>query len=423
MSYNLQSHQRFSPIHCLQCFHSQLPSAFFSRSKRVSKTSAFEYKNRLSGHKGPVLCLSATDDGKLLASGGADGVRIWSLQTNGQLKGPTGAGTRGATTALTWISRTDDPDEALFYGTQSGALVCWKQRSAGRTETEEFEERFVLNMAQSSEITGIDFDADGGRLVVCNRNAVVQLLWTGPIDESVTAHAYRITGRALRPYSISNQPVTDSATPATNLSPLFSVTLDNIVPKSVAFGSKANDRKVIVFGLYDGAVVFLSHELGRIEGQPMAVGGPIGNAILDAGKGVFAIDDPAQGVGLYRMDCTRLRTFPVKVHKTWRPRQICFGEDCRSGEAVDELTVGRNEWVQTVLSSIVAANSKDTEEGTDIVVWRKRLGRRANMESESRLQVPFFLHATGHDCGDCGLHHPERDGIDSIGWVVQRQGA
>jgi len=92
---------------------------------------------------------------------------------------------------------------------------------------------------------------------------------------------------------------------------------------------------------------------------------------LDAGKGVFAIDDPAQGVGLYRMDCIRLRTFPVKVHKTWRPRQICFGEDCkliisgsdhgvvyvfdrRSGEAVDELTVGRNEWVQTVLVSAVS---------------------------------------------------------------------
>jgi len=85
----------------------------------------------------------------------------------------------------------------------------------------EFEERFVLNMAQSSEITGIDFDADGGRLVVCNRNAVVQLYGLDPLM---------------------------------NLSPLFSVTLDNIVPKSVAFGSKANDCKVIVFGLYDGAV-------------------------------------------------------------------------------------------------------------------------------------------------------------------------
>jgi len=84
----------------------------------------------------------------------------------------------------------------------------------------EFEERFVLNMAQSSEITGIDFDADGGRLVVCNRNAVVQLYGLDPLM---------------------------------NLSPLFSITLDNVL-KSVALGSKANDHKVIVFGLYDGAV-------------------------------------------------------------------------------------------------------------------------------------------------------------------------
>ncbi|KAE9393898.1 hypothetical protein BT96DRAFT_923807 [Gymnopus androsaceus JB14] len=183
----------------------------------------------------------------------------------------------------------------------------------------------------------------------------------------------------------------------------------------------------------------------------MAVGGPmyvqVYFSFLDAGKGVFAIDDPAQGVGLYRMDCTRLRTFPVKVHKTWRPRQICFGEDCkliisgsdhgvvyvfdrRSGEAVDELTEGRNEWVQTVLatsiegqSSIVAANSKDTEEGTDIVVWRKRLGRRANMESESRRRYLSFFMQLVMIAATVGFII--QNGMVSIllAWVVQRQGA
>jgi len=43
-------------------------------------------------------------------------------------------------------------------------------------------------------------------------------------------------------------------------------------------------------------------------------------------------------------------------------------------------------------SSIVAAYSKDTEEGTDIVVWRKRLGRRTGMKSESRRRyLSFFM--------------------------------
>ncbi|KAE9402074.1 hypothetical protein BT96DRAFT_918442 [Gymnopus androsaceus JB14] len=165
----------------------------------------------------------------------------------------------------------------------------------------------------------------------------------------------------------------------------------------------------------------------------MAVGGPIGNAVLDPGKGVFAIDDPAQGIGLYRMDCTRLRTFPVKVHKTWRPRQICFGEDCkliisgsdhgvvyvfdrRSGEAVDELTVGRNEWVQTVLatsiegqSSIIAANSKDMEEGTNIV-------------SESRRRYLSFFMQLVMIAATVGFII--QNGMVSIllAWVVQRQG-
>ena len=40
---------------------------------------------------------------------------------------PSAAGSRGAATALVWIKREDDPDEVLFYGTQNGYLICWKQ--------------------------------------------------------------------------------------------------------------------------------------------------------------------------------------------------------------------------------------------------------------------------------------------------------
>ena len=42
-------------------------------------------------------------------------------------------------------------------------------------------------------------------------------------------------------------------------------------------------------------------------------------------------------------------------------------------------------------SFVIAAQSKDTEEGTDIIVWRKRLGRRASIESESHHKYFNFV--------------------------------
>jgi hypothetical protein len=75
---------------------------------------------------------------------------------------------------------------------------------------------------------------------------------------------------------------------------------------------------------------------------------------------VFCLDDPLQGVGLYRLDSgARIRTYPVAAKKTPRPRQVTFAEDCsvilsgsdhgivyifdrRSGHTVDMLKAGDN---------------------------------------------------------------------------------
>lgn len=42
------------------------------------------------------------------------------------LESPVGAGNRGATTAIAWVRREDEPEDGLIYGTQNGHLVCWK---------------------------------------------------------------------------------------------------------------------------------------------------------------------------------------------------------------------------------------------------------------------------------------------------------
>jgi hypothetical protein len=40
---------------------------------------------------------------------------------------PANGGLRGATTAITWTNRDDEPGDILFYGTINGYLVSWQQ--------------------------------------------------------------------------------------------------------------------------------------------------------------------------------------------------------------------------------------------------------------------------------------------------------
>lgn len=86
-------------------------------------------------------------------------------------------------------------------------------------------------------------------------------------------------------------------------------------------------------------------------------------------KGVFCIDDPAQGAALYRLHSgARVKTYPVSVTRSMRERQVVFAEDCslivigsdhgsvyvfdrRSGDVLDKLEISGGNWVQTVTVS------------------------------------------------------------------------
>ena len=65
----------------------------------------------------------------------ADGTRVWDLKTMQELRAPSGSGIRGATSAIAWIKRADDPGEALFVGTQEGYLACWRQGKVSKSYT------------------------------------------------------------------------------------------------------------------------------------------------------------------------------------------------------------------------------------------------------------------------------------------------
>ncbi|KAF7335606.1 hypothetical protein MVEN_02215200 [Mycena venus] len=116
--------------------------SFLLSRKPSSQKNNYVCRGTLRGHSGPVLSLAATDDGKLLASGAADGTRVWDLQTMQEMCGPSSGGVMGATTSM------GAPD---------------------------FEEFFCGQLTKPGEVTGLAFDPLSNRLAVCNRNGIVQV--------------------------------------------------------------------------------------------------------------------------------------------------------------------------------------------------------------------------------------------------------
>lgn len=144
-------------------------------------------------------------------------MKLWSLPAMGRIRSPCGAGSRGATSSIVWVRRDDEPDEALFFGTQNGYLICWQQSRHSQLQFEEFH---VFKLSSPSEITGLAFDAASSRLAACNRNSAV--------------HLFAIDG-LMKPHVI------------------FSVIIANFLPKAIAFGHADGDStNLLIFGLHDG---------------------------------------------------------------------------------------------------------------------------------------------------------------------------
>ncbi|KAJ7924675.1 WD40-repeat-containing domain protein [Mycena leptocephala] len=326
--------------------------------RRTSKHDGYILQSKLRGHAGGIVRLRATEDGRLLASGGTDGTKVWDLSTMRELRSPKSPEIRGASTALVWIKREDDLGEALFYGTQNGQLGLAV-----------FEEISCVRVVNPAEITGLAFDAPSTRLAVCHRGGMVQV------------------------YALGS---------TMSLKEVFSLELKNVAPRAIAFGQMhGNDRDIMVFGLYGGDIYTLRGNNGSAVGKPWNVGALIGDIALDVRKGVLCMDEPSSGTNLYHLeDHTHVKTFPVAVTKQTRLRQVDFLDECkfivsgsdhgivyvfdrRSGDIVDELRVDPREWVQTVaaadcagVSTIFAAKSRDLVGSNENFIWRKKSKKR-----------------------------------------------
>ncbi|KAJ7612054.1 hypothetical protein DFH06DRAFT_1147405 [Mycena polygramma] len=213
-------------------------------------------------------------------------------------------------------------------------------------------------MTEPAEITGLAFDSSSNRLAVCHRMSVVQV---HDMDDKL------------------------------NPSPVFSVCVNNLLPRALAFAGE-RQRELVVFNFHDGTMGGGTIPSDWVHGKHS------GSVDYNSRRGVFCLDDPFEGTVLYRInDEARVRVFENKLTKpSARPCQVCFGDNCsavvsgsdhgvvyvhdrRSGEVTDALRIHPNDWVQTVtatqvdgISTIIAARSRDWGGANGITVWKKK---------------------------------------------------
>ncbi|KAE9384686.1 hypothetical protein BT96DRAFT_841859, partial [Gymnopus androsaceus JB14] len=214
------------------------------------------------------------------------------------------ASDRGVTTAIVWLTRADDEEEGLAYGTEHGYLAVWRKNKEGDGFTETFCDRLTRGK-DGDEISGIAYDTNSGQL------AVVHLI--------------------------------------------KSVTIAKHWPQAVVFGQVGvRGPELWSFGHEDGVIYVLSDE-GKIL-KSKTTGMVIGHAVLNTKDDAIILDDVAQGVALMKLAGTeRVKTFEVPG-KQRRSRNVAFQDgtstilvgsdhgniyifDRRSGDIIDTIHI------------------------------------------------------------------------------------
>ncbi|KAF8831959.1 hypothetical protein HHX47_DHR1001085 [Lentinula edodes] len=200
---------------------------FSSTTKVFSQSTEKKYvlHASLSGSRGAVACLSAHPLGTYVASGGDFGTNIWHLPTLQLIRVPAGPGDRGATTALAWITRTDDSDDGLAFGTENGYLCVWKKSLNEELIRSQWTETFCQRLTggeDSQEIVGMAYDIGSTQLAVIHRSQAV--------------HRF-IMNSSMHP------------------SPLISKSILKHWPQAVGFGqTSARGPEIWTFGREDGVM-------------------------------------------------------------------------------------------------------------------------------------------------------------------------
>ncbi|KAJ3933558.1 MAG: hypothetical protein NXY57DRAFT_867971, partial [Lentinula lateritia] len=187
-------------------------------------------------------------------------------------------GDRGATTALAWITRTNDSDEGLAFGTENGYLCVWKQSPNKEVSwTETFCQR-LTGGEDGQEIVSMAYDIGSAQLAVVHRSQAV--------------HRFLINSSML-PNSLNSKSILKHW------------------PQAVGFGQTSpRGPEIWTFGREDGVIYVLNENGTVIQNLPTST--VIGHAVISIKEDAMILDDVAQGIALYRLSTTeRVRTFPV----------------------------------------------------------------------------------------------------------------
>ncbi|KAK7029035.1 hypothetical protein VNI00_014745 [Paramarasmius palmivorus] len=308
-----------------------------------------------------------------------EGTNVWHLATGNRMNTPVGPGERGVTTAMAWITKPDDADDGLAFGTEGGYLCVWKKAKGEANFVEIFCD--LLNSSQEGrEVTAIAYDTTSGQLAVIHRSEVM--------------HRFAIDG-AMQPISLK------------------SVRMMKHWPQAVAFGqTSALGPELWTFGREDGEIRIHDQEGKMLKTR--TTGTVMGHAAVNVRDDVLVVDDVAQGAALYRMSSTeRVRTFEVPCDER-RSRNVSFHDggativigsdhgnvylfDRRTGDINDVLNIGAVDWVQSIACSdlggipvIITGRSGESTGKTELQVWEKNTVVTATSDSYGRNRRPLL---------------------------------
>ncbi|KAE9385590.1 hypothetical protein BT96DRAFT_949731 [Gymnopus androsaceus JB14] len=268
---------------------------------------------------------------------GEDGTRLWDLQTSKLLSSPIGSSHRGTTTAIAWIVRPDNTEEALAFGTNDGFLCIWKR---AKEENVRFMIQHDIGAINSQTILKIEFIK-----IYCNR------LVGGPDGLEVSGIA----------------PVVVKL-----------IQIPQHWPQAVCFGQTGvGGPEIWSFGREDGM---------------------IGHATINVKEDALIIDNVAQGIAVFKLLTTdRLKTFDVPF-TTSRLRSVAFHDgnsaiitgsdhgkvyifDRRTGDVIDKIDIRIVDWVQSVATMekngvpliFIGRSGANVVGRNDVQVWEKVL--------------------------------------------------
>ncbi|KAJ3816924.1 hypothetical protein F5880DRAFT_1493715, partial [Lentinula raphanica] len=225
------------------------------------------------------------------------------------------AADRGITTAIVWLTRPDNEDEGLAFGTEHGYLCVWQRNKDRNGFSEVWCDRLVGG-TDGTEIVAMAYDTNSGQLA------------------------------AMVPRVIS------------------SVKIPKHWLQAVAFGQVGvRGPELWTFGREDG-IVYILDDAGKIL-KRKTTGIVIGHAVLNTREDAIILNDVSEGVALFKMGGTeRVKTFQVP-HRECRSRNVAFLDgtstiisgsdhgavyafDWRTGEVIDRIDIGVKDWVQSI---------------------------------------------------------------------------